>query len=232
MRPVPKLTSLLTLMVASAVPATAAVASSDIHVTVSREAASTQSSSRAIDVRLRTAVRMLPLAREIRIGYDRDLFRHWIDANGDCQDTRDEVLAGESLVRVSGCDITHGRWFSYYDATVWRKSSDVDIDHLVPLAEAWDSGARRWAESTRERYANDLRDHRTLVAVTDNVNSSKSDQDIAEWLPQYKHCRYLRSWVAVKTRWSLTVNRAEKRRLNNLANGCRNSILHVKRARI
>ena len=234
MRPVPLLTSILALIVASAVPSTpAAASSSDLHRLVSREvAANSQPSPRTIHVRLRAAVRMLPVAREIRTGYDRDLFRLWTDANGDCQDTRDEVLAAESLVQVSGCDITRGRWFSYYDATVWRDSGDVDIDHLVPLAEAWDSGARRWHDSTRERYANDLRDHRTLVAVTDNVNSSKSDQDIAEWLPQYSHCRYLRSWVAVKIRWSLTVNQVEKRRLNDLANGCRNPVLHVVRARI
>lgn len=234
MRTVPLVICLLVLTVATAVPTTAAAVNfSHPHPTMSREVgANAPSSSRAIDVRLRAAIRMLPVAREIRVGYDRDLFRHWTDANGDCQDARDEVLAAESLVQVSGCDIARGRWFSYYDATVWRHSGDVDVDHLVPLAEAWDSGARRWAGSTRERYANDVRDHRTLVAVTDNVNSSKSDQDIAEWLPQYSHCRYLRSWVAVKVRWSLTVDHAEKRRLHELANGCRNPILHVVRAPI
>lgn len=183
-------------------------------------------------VRVRAAVRHLPVAGETRAGYDRDKFRHWVDADEDCRDTRDEVLAAESKVTVSGCDIARGRWFSYYDGRTWRNSSDVDIDHLVPLAEAWDSGAKRWNAGTRERFANDLGDKRALVAVTDNVNQSKSDSDIAEWLPRRAHCRYLREWTAVKTRWSLTVNKAEKRIMRRLADDCRNTALHVTRARI
>jgi hypothetical protein len=103
--------------------------------------ASTGQGTRVLTVRLRAAVDNLKVSREIRAGYDRDLFRLWVDADGDCQDTRDEVLAAESTVAVSGCDITRGRWVSYYNRRVWRKSTDVDIDHLVPLAEAWDSGA-------------------------------------------------------------------------------------------
>lgn len=70
---------------------------------------------------------------------------------------------------------------------------------MVPLAEAWDSGGKRWNAKTRERYANDLGDRRALVAVTDNVNQSKGDRDIAEWLPERSHCRYLREWTVVKT---------------------------------
>jgi hypothetical protein len=150
--------------------------------TAADDTAGPRSAERAIEVRLRVAARRLPVAPERRDGYDRDLFRLWVDADGDCQDTRDEVLAAESRVRVRGCDITHGRWLSYYDGVTWSDSGDVDIDHLVPLAEAWDSGARRWSPGTRERYANDLGDRRSLVAVTDNVNQSKSDQDLAEWL--------------------------------------------------
>jgi hypothetical protein len=187
---------------------------------------------RSIDVRLRDAVRRLSAATETRAGYDRDKFRHWVDENGDCQDTRDEVLAAESRVAVSGCDISTGRWRSYYDGLTWASSGDVDIDHLVPLAEAWDSGARRWNADTRERFANDLADRRALVAVTDNVNQSKGDQDIAEWRPERARCRYLAEWVAVKTRWSLRVDRTEKRSLRRLADGCRNVVLHVRRARI
>ena len=190
------------------------------------------SADRAISVRLRTAVRHLPVASETRAGYDRDKFRLWVDANGDCQDTRDEVLDAESRVHVSGCDITRGRWLSYYDNRTWRNSSDVDIDHMVPLAEAWDSGARRWNANTRERYANDLRDRRTLVAVTDNVNQSKGDQDIAEWLPERSHCRYVQEWVVVKTRWSLKVNRTEKHTARRLADHCRNAVLHLTKAHI
>jgi Protein of unknown function (DUF1524) len=180
-------------------------------------------------IRLRAAVRALPVARERRAGYDRDKFHAWIDADGDCLDTRAEVLTQESLAPVTGdCTIDTGRWYSYYDAMTWTHASDVDIDHLVPLAEAWDSGARSWTAKTRERYANDLGDRRTLVAVTDNVNESKGDQDIAEWLPDHGRCRYVREWTAVKTRWSLTVDRTEKQAMTRLASHCPNRRIRVR----
>jgi Protein of unknown function (DUF1524) len=182
-----------------------------------------------VHLRLRAAVRSLPVARERRAGYDRDKFRLWVDADGDCLDTRAEVLTQESLAPTTGdCTIETGRWYSYYDAVTWTNASDVDIDHLVPLAEAWDSGARTWTSKTRERYANDLRDRRTLVAVTDNVNESKGDQDIAEWLPADGRCRYLREWTAVKTRWRLHVDRAEKQAMTRLAAQCSNRMIRVR----
>ena len=178
-----------------------------------------------VKVRLRDAVKNLRVAAETPAGYERVKFRLWIDADGDCQDTRDEVLKAESKVTVSGCDISTGKWFSYYDRKTWTRSSDVDIDHLVPLKEAWDSGAKRWNADTRKRYANDLRDPRTLVAVTDNVNQSKGDRDAAEWLPDFGVCHYVRSWVAVKLRWSLAVDPAEKAALRLRALHCRNRVV-------
>lgn len=189
-----------------------------------------QSPASAVDKRLRDAVRSLPVLAERPAGYDRDLFRHWVDADQDCRDTRDEVLASESRVPVSGCDVTAGEWFSPYDHATWTASSDVDIDHLVPLKEAWDSGAWGWSATARERYANDLGDRRTLVAVTDNVNQSKGDRDVAEWLPEFGRCSYVRQWTAVKLRWRLSVDAAEKDALAGLAAGCPNQRLRVRRA--
>ena len=230
-RPTVRLVAVLTASVLLGL-APAAPAATDTPAQAGVDGRAMDVEGRAVDVRLRAAVRQLPAAAETRAGYDRDKFRHWVDANGDCQDTRDEVLAAESRVAVSGCDITTGKWRSYYDGLTWSSSSDVDIDHLVPLAEAWDSGARRWDADTRERFANDLGDRRALVAVTDNVNQSKGDQDIADWRPQRGRCRYVGEWVAVKTRWSLRVDRGEKRSLRRLADGCRNVVLHVRKARI
>ncbi len=103
---------------------------------------------------------------------------------------------------------------------------------MVPLAEAWDSGAGRWNHDTRRRYANDLGDHRTLVAVTDNANQSKGDQDVAEWLPDFNVCRYTTQWVAVKLRWSLAVDDTERDVLTDLAAGCRNIRITVTKAPI
>ena len=101
---------------------------------------------------LTTAIADLTVAAEVRTGYSRDLFPHWIDADGDGCSTRNEVLIAEADDPVtvgSGCSLSGGRWFSYYDRVSWTNTSDVDIDHMVPLAEAWDSGARSWTSTRR-----------------------------------------------------------------------------------
>ena len=183
---------------------------------------------------LSQAVAELPVATEVRTGYSRTLFNHWIDADGDGCSTRNEVLISEADDPVSvgsGCSLSGGRWFSYYDQVSWTATSDVDIDHMVPLAEAWDSGARSWSASERESFANDLGDSRSLVGVTDEVNQAKGDQDPAEWLPQYDKCRYLREFVAVKIRWRLTVDATEKSALSSQASGCTDTTITVTRAR-
>jgi hypothetical protein len=180
---------------------------------------------------LAQAVAAVPTAAEANSGYDRTLFRHWVDANGDCQNARAEVLISEAepdtpitYTTSSRCTVATGRWFSYYDRVSWTLASDVDIDHMVPLAEAWGSGASGWTAARREAYANDLGDHRTLVGVTDNVNQSKSDQDPATWLPTYDKCRYVAEWVAVKIRWGLSADSAEKSVLDSYAASCSNTV--------
>ncbi|MBD8870551.1 HNH endonuclease family protein [Nocardioides donggukensis] len=183
---------------------------------------------------LDTAIGDLRVAAEVRTGYSRSLFPHWVDDDGDGCHTRNEVLLAEAddPPTVTGtCTITGGRWFSYYDRVSWYQTSDVDIDHMVPLAEAWDSGARSWTTSTRRAFANDLGDYRSLVGVTDNVNQAKGDKDIAGWLPTYDRCRYLREFVAVKLRWRLDVDTAELAAMRDLAGSCTNSTITVTRAR-
>jgi uncharacterized protein DUF1524 len=180
------------------------------------------------------AIADLTVGTEVRTGYARSLFPHWVDADGDGCSTRSEVLIQEADDPVnvgSGCSLSGGRWFSYYDRVSWTDSGRIDIDHLVPLAEAWDSGARSWTTATRQAYANDLGDSRTLVGVTDSVNQSKGDQDPREWMPTYDKCRYLREWVAVKHRWGLSVDTAEKTALGSLSSGCTNSTITVTLAR-
>jgi hypothetical protein len=189
----------------------------------------------SVSTPLRTAVSDLPVATEHRTGYSRSLFRLWTDADGDGCNTRYEVLIAEAVTAPkvgSGCTLTGGRWYSYYDGAYWTAPADLDIDHLVPLAEAWDSGASAWTATQREAFANDLGDDRDLVAVTDNVTQAKSDRDPAEWMPSLSSatCRYLGEWVAVKLRWRLTVDSAEKSALTRYAGGCGNVTLTVTRA--
>lgn len=173
------------------------------------------------------AVADLPIATENRTGYSRDLFRHWIDADGDGCNTRNEVLLSEadSAPSVgSGCALSGGRWYSYYDATSYTSASSLDIDHMVPLAEAWDSGASRWSASRREAFANDLGFYGSLIAVSASSNRSKSDQDPAEWMPSGSRCRYVTEWVSVKHRWGLAVDSAEKQALTSYAAGCSQTV--------
>ncbi|HEY9476571.1 MAG TPA: HNH endonuclease family protein [Mycobacteriales bacterium] len=192
-------------------------------------------SAHADTLTVQQALASLSTATEVRTGYSRSLFPLWVDADGDGCNTREEVLIAESTITPSigsGCSVS-GKWFSYYDGATWTAASDVDIDHLVPLAEAWDSGARTWTTSVRQAYANDLGDPRTLVAVTDNVNQSKGDADPAQWLPPLAsvHCRYLNEWVAIKYRWRLSVDTTERNALNTLAGQCPNTTLTITRAR-
>lgn len=160
----------------------------------------------------------LVVAPEDGAGYDRDaLFgADWIDADGDGCNTRSEVLQRDTLTPVtfsSGCTVATGSWFSYYDGQEWTQASDVDIDHFVPLSEAWGSGIKTqaWTAAERLDYANDLSDDLHLEVMTDSLNSSKGDRDPAEWLPPLAdtHCIYVAQWTVVKWSWDLTVDQAE-----------------------
>ncbi|MFJ4683039.1 HNH endonuclease family protein [Streptomyces sp. NPDC091377] len=164
----------------------------------------------------------LTVATENRTGYDRDLFPHWITQSGACN-TREVVLKrdGTGVVQDSSCAATSGSWYSPYDGATWSAASDVDIDHLVPLAEAWDSGAGSWTTSRRQSFANDLT-RPQLIAVTDNVNQAKGDQDPATWMPSRTdyRCTYVRAWVQVKYYYGLSVDSAEKTALTSYLNAC------------
>ncbi|NEC09302.1 HNH endonuclease family protein [Streptomyces sp. SID7909] len=155
-------------------------------------------------------------------GYSRDKFPHWITQSGAC-DTREVVLKrdGTNVSQNSSCAATSGSWYSEYDGATWTASSDVDIDHMVPLAEAWRSGASSWTNAQRQAYANDLT-RPQLIAVTDNVNQSKGDKDPASWMPPraaYK-CTYVRAWIHVKHYYNLSVDSAEKSALQSALSGC------------
>ncbi|MFF3327409.1 HNH endonuclease family protein [Streptomyces sp. NPDC002889] len=171
----------------------------------------------------RTYLSQLPVAAENSgSGYSRDLFPHWITQSGACN-TREVVLKrdGSNVVQDSSCAATSGSWFSPYDGATWYAASDIDIDHIVPLSEAWRSGANSWTTSKRQQFANDLT-RPQLIAVTDNVNQAKGDQDPAEWLPSVTsyRCTYARMWVHVKYYWNLSVDSAEKSALQSILNGC------------
>ncbi|MGW7030446.1 HNH endonuclease family protein [Streptomyces xanthophaeus] len=169
----------------------------------------------------------LPLAVEDRTGYQRTSFRHWNagELPSDGCNTRQEVLLAEAVVYPEigpGCTLTGGVWWSYYDDQQVTPAGALDIDHMVPLAEAWDSGASSWTVQRREAYANDQGQLSSLVAVTARSNRAKADRDPSEWLPPSPEalCRYGAEWTATKLRWGLAVDEAERDRLWDIAAGC------------
>ncbi|SBT40556.1 HNH endonuclease family protein [Micromonospora narathiwatensis] len=154
--------------------------------------------------------------------YSRDLFPHWITISGTCN-AREEVLKrdGTNVVVDSSCYPTSGSWYSPYDGVARTSPSTIDIDHMVPLAEAWRSGAWAWTTSQRQTYANDLGGPE-LWAVTDTVNRSKGDKDPKDWKPPLSgfHCTYAKAWIQVKWYYSLSVDSGEKSALNAMLSTC------------
>lgn len=155
----------------------------------------------------------LSVKGETGAGYSRSKFTHWTTKNG-C-DTRARVLKAESQVKTtkSGkCTIRTGRWYSAYDGVTFTSASRLDVDHLVPLKEAWDSGAKKWNSATRKAFANDVGYKHSLIAVSASSNRSKSDNDPDLWMPPVESyaCTYLKQWVAVKYRWRLAVDSSER----------------------
>ncbi|KAF9564331.1 hypothetical protein EC968_004571 [Mortierella alpina] len=154
--------------------------------------------------------------------YVRTKFRHWITISGTCN-TRETALKrdGIRVVTDSLCAPTSGTWVSPYDGATWKEASDLDIDHVVPLKEAWVSGARLWTAEQRQAFANDLTQPQLMV-VTDNVNQAKGDKDPAEWMPPLSsfHCTYLRAYVQVKHFYNLTVDSSEKNAISSKLAPC------------
>jgi hypothetical protein len=155
-------------------------------------------------------------------GYSREKFPHWRSTGANC-DVRDSVLKRDGTkVKLSGCNVVAGTWKSIYDGVVVNSPTKIDIDHLVPLADAWRSGAAAWTTAKRGDFANDLVDPQ-LVAVSASSNRAKGDQDPSTWKPKETSawCTYATDWIAVKTHWKLTVTTAEKAALTDMLEKCR-----------
>ena len=120
--------------------------------------------------------------------YERSDYSHWIDADGDCQDTRVEVLVAENIGTItyltsSSCKVVTGSWYDPFTDTTFSTASRLDVDHMVPLKEAHESGAYLWSATKKKEYANDLSASESLIAVSGSANRSKGSRDPAEWLP-------------------------------------------------
>lgn len=156
--------------------------------------------------------------------YDRAFYKHWIDADSDCMNTRHEVLAIESLIPVTlssnGCSVIAGRWYDPFTGNTYTNPSDLDIDHMVPLEETHNSGGFAWDSSRRQSYANDMVLAKSLIAVSASANRSKGSRDPAGWLPaniDYR-CDYVKDWTEVKLRRGLMIDHAEAVAIKSVLN--------------
>ncbi|HET8930269.1 MAG TPA: DUF4214 domain-containing protein [Acidimicrobiales bacterium] len=153
----------------------------------------------------------LRVATERPTGFDPDLFPHWDDMDHDGCDTRCEVLQSEKR--------RDGTWYSLWDGKTMTSASQPEIDHVVSLAEAWDSGAYGWTPTQRDWFA----DWQTnLTAVTSSANQAHSGRDAAEWVPPLAgaRCAFAEIIVTTKFTWNLAVDTAEKAALGRLLTGC------------
>ncbi|MFF0837659.1 MULTISPECIES: HNH endonuclease family protein [unclassified Streptomyces] len=204
--------------------------------TTADAAPATAAPGETVTLPVRDALAQLPVRAEDRTGYERTKFRHWIDADKDGCNTRAEVLKAEAVVapmQGPSCVLSGGEWYSPYDDRYIDGPRGLDIDHLVPLAEAWDSGAYAWTAKEREDYANDLGDDRALIAASAASNRSKADQDPSTWLPPAEgyRCQYVTDWIADKTRWGLSIDATEEAALTGELSRCPNTLITVTTAR-
>jgi hypothetical protein len=165
-------------------------------------------------------------------GYTRDRFPHWAsdaesygwkEPEGSC-DVRDAALIrdGKGVEIDEDCSITAGTWLDPYTGQTLTDSSEVDIDHVVPLANAWRSGASSaaWSTADREEYANDPE---VLLSADDAANQTKGDKGPEAWKPSNRDywCEYARRWIWIKSDWDLSVNPNEKTALEEMLATCK-----------
>ena len=143
--------------------------------------------------------------------YDRDNFAGWLDSDGDCVNTRHEVLQSEAAtfdMAQSGCSVAAGEWYDPYTDRTYTNPRDLDVDHVVALADAWVSGAYAWADDLLDRFSNDLGN---LNAIQSGENRSKSAKGPADYTPSASgaRCEYLVQYATVKIRWQLSITPAD-----------------------
>lgn len=155
--------------------------------------------------------------------YNREDWGNWIDEDKDGLNTRDEVLAEESLIKpvISNNKVIYGKWFDKYTGKYFTNPRDLDIDHLVPLKNAHISGASNWSKRKKNRYYNYLKYDNHLIAVSKSANRNKSDKSPVEWLPPNEEyqCEYVREWYKIKSDWGLTVEEGFDKVSNRVCKG-------------
>ncbi len=144
--------------------------------------------------------------------YVRSEWKHWIDEDKNCLNTRHEILKQRSKSSVTfsknGCSVKSGEWDDYYYPEQLKLAAKIDIDHLIPLKHAHDHGGHSWSEERKKEFANDLEN---LVITNRKYNRQKGSQGIDTWLPVHKDfaCKYMKDWVRLKKKYQLNFSEQE-----------------------
>lgn len=152
--------------------------------------------------------------------YNRKSWPHWIDADNDCQNTRAEILLRDNIgtikfKRNKPCNVTWGEWVCPYTGKTFSKASDVDIDHIVPLKHAYNTGGASWSREKKRAFANDPDN---LLVVDDATNQAKGYKGPVKWKPPMKGywTSYAKKWLHVKRKYGLSISKLEMSQLNKM----------------
>lgn len=147
--------------------------------------------------------------------YDRKEWKHWIGKEG-CKNTRAYLLEKESLEPVKftnrkdgkNCTVLSGKWNDFYYNETLTLANDIDVDHVVPLKHAHDSGGSNWGKKKKEEFAND---ELNLVLTNKKYNRQKGAKTPLEWMPINREyaCKYMKRWIAVKEKYKLLISQKE-----------------------
>jgi len=164
-------------------------------------------------------------------GYDRGDWKHWVDEDADCQNTRHEVLVHESLVDVkfkepNNCQVATGEWLDPFTGETITDATKLDVDHMVPLKNAHDSGGWAWDKDRKKAYANYMTYEDHLIAVTASANRKKGAKGPEDWKPSNEAywCDYAKDWIEIKSQWNLTATNAEWTTLQEMTETCGQAI--------
>jgi hypothetical protein len=158
------------------------------------------------------------------ISYNRKDWKHWLDDDKDCQNTRAEILIARSKVPVTftsmkNCTVLNGKWDDFYFNEIHFIASQIDIDHVIPLKHAHDIGGYQWSAQRKKEFAND---EANLAVTNRKYNRQKGAQTIATWLPIEKKyaCRYVNQWINIKNKYQLPFSDKENQTIKQIRPEC------------